>query len=157
MLIVHSAENKPMIKSCRTWNLHVISLVLPRFGQVKGLFVFSLSRSLFLEGFWVCGRVRGDRSVFVCCTVLHTHFTRVCFQLDQTLDFAFEVSVCCLHGPACLFLITPLRVYSGYAFTGYCLQFDQVFLSVSHLPPLVPRDHWTALTATLACPETVSK
>ena len=35
------------------------------------------ARVKLLEGFWVCGRVRGDRSVFVCCTVLHTFHARL--------------------------------------------------------------------------------
>ena len=68
------------------------------------------ARVKLLEGFWVCGRVRGDRSVFVCCTVLHTHFTRVCFQLDQTLDFAFEVFSVCPPSAPCTSMSLDLEL-----------------------------------------------
>ena len=52
---------------------------------------------------------------------------RVRFQLVQTLHFAFEVFLFawpCVSIPD--YAVT--RIYSGYALTGYCLQFEQVCL-----------------------------
>ena len=91
--------------------------------------------------FWkVSGIVAGFVVTVLCLsrrTVLHTcHRAHV--QLDQTLLSHLK---CFLFAWPCVSIsdYAVTRIYSGYALTGYCLQFDQVFLSVSHLPPLVPQ------------------
>ena len=49
---------------------------------------------VFLEGFWVCGGVCGDRSVFVTShRPAHTSRAHV-FSFDRILHFAFEVISC---------------------------------------------------------------
>ena len=113
-----------------------------------------------LEGFWDCGRVCGDRSVFVTShRPAHTSRAHV-FSFDRILHFAFEV-ISCLHGSACPVLLRCsaclfwLRC-SAYLFwlrsTGYCLRFGRVFLcsqlASSESPGIIgqhQQPHWLAL------------
>ena len=80
-----------------------------------------------LEGFWVCGRVCGDRSVFV-TSHRPAHMSRV--HASSLIKLCISHLKCFLFAWPCVSIpdYAVTRIYSGYAFTGYCLQFDQVFL-----------------------------
>ena len=73
-----------------------------------------------LEGFWVCGRVCGDRSVFVTshrpAHIPRAHASSLIKLCISHLKFFLFAWLCVSS-----FGYAVPRVYSGYALTGYCL------------------------------------
>ena len=129
-----------------------------------------------LNVFWDRGRVCGDRSVLSRRTVLHTHLARFC---SAWIEFCISHLKCFLFAhlpPRCTSMSLDLELAKildefavPEAFRTKLLDwlkpfwlkpgsyFAFRFLCTHTLPPLIPRDQRTASTATLACPETVSK
>ena len=104
-----------------------------------------------LEGFWVCGRVCGDRSVFVTSHRPATTSRAHVFSFVRIVHFAFEV-ISCLHGSACLPLITLLRVSILATLYGLLLAIRSIFLysqpASSESPGIIgqhQQPHWLAL------------
>ena len=102
----------------------------------------------FLESFWVCG----DRSVFV-KSHRPAHTSRA--HVFSLIELCISHLKCFLFAWPCVSIsdYAVTRIYSGYALTGYCLQFDQVFLFCFTLassgPPGIigqhQQPHWLVL------------
>ena len=105
--------------------------------------------------------VCGDRSVFV-TSHRPAHSSRAhVFSLARILHFRIEVFFLFAHlPPRCTSSSLDLELakildahnqgIATWVLTG-------VLCELHTPPPLIPRDQWTASTATLACLETVSK
>ena len=94
-----------------------------------------------LEGFWVCGRVCGGRSVYVTShRPAHTSHAHV-FRFVRILHFAFEVISCLLAWP-CVSIsdYAVTRIYSGYALIRV-IAYDSIRFSFlySHLASSDPQ------------------
>ena len=98
----------------------------------------------FLRGFWACGRVRGDRSVFV-TSHRPVHLSRAhLFSLARIFAFRTEV-IFLFDGSACLFLITLLcvsifnyaliQVIASGVRSGFCVNFTLRLLCSRQRPP----------------------